>query len=60
MAIKRTSELLGISDRQFRGRKVDIGTYDEIILTKDLRLFIGDTVSHPFARGSEVPASLRH
>jgi len=51
-AIKRTSELLGISERQFRGRKVDIGTYDEIILTKDLRLFIGDTVSHPFARGS--------
>lgn len=51
-AIKRTSELLGISDRKFRGRKVDIGTYGEIRLSKDVRLFIGDTVSHPFASGS--------
>jgi hypothetical protein len=50
--IKRTCELRGISDRQFRGRKVDIGTYDEIVLTKDLRLFTGNTVSHPFAKGS--------
>ncbi len=50
--IQRTCELLGITDKKFKGKKVDIGTYDEIVLSKDLRLFTGNTVSHPFAGGS--------
>ena len=50
--IQRTCELLGITDKKFKGKKVDIGTYDEIVLSKDLRLFTGNTVSHPFATGS--------
>ncbi|HEX2947948.1 MAG TPA: DUF5704 domain-containing protein [Clostridia bacterium] len=45
--IQRTSELLGISEKSFKGRKVDIGNYSEVLLKKDMRLFIGDAVSHP-------------
>ncbi len=50
--IQRTCELRGITDKKFKGRKVDIGTYGEIKLSKDLKVFIGNTVSHPFANGS--------
>ena len=50
--IQRTCQLRDITDKKFKGRKVDIGTYDEILLSKDLRLFTGNTVSHPFTSGS--------
>jgi hypothetical protein len=40
--IQRTCELRGITDKKFKGRKADIGTYGEIKLSRDLKLFIGD------------------
>ncbi len=51
--IKSTCQLRGITEKQFKGVKTDIGSYDEISLSKDMRLFIGNPVSSQFAVGSE-------
>ncbi len=48
--IQRTEDLTG---KSFREKEVDIGTFAEIQLNKDMRVFTGNTAAHPFPVNSD-------
>ena len=48
--IERTEKLTG---KNFREKEVDIGTFAEIQLNKDMRVFTGNTIAHPFPANSD-------
>jgi hypothetical protein len=43
-----TSKILGMSKSEFANQKAKIGSYGDVILTKNVRTFVGDTSDIPY------------